>query len=74
MSQTCADARREGYRRAIRDLGLPEVSAIGKLRREAGYELTLRLLAEEPKVDALFAGCDLMAAMVAPVPARTSIA
>jgi DNA-binding LacI/PurR family transcriptional regulator len=57
----CADARREGYRRAIRDLGLPEVSLIGKLRRAAGYELTVRLLAQEPDVDALFVGNDLMA-------------
>ena len=57
----CADARREGYRRAVRDLGLADISAIGKLRREAGYELTRRLLAEEPGVDALFVACDLMA-------------
>ena len=57
----CADARREGYGRAIRDLGLADISATGKLRREAGYELTLRLLAEEPGVDAIFVGCDLMA-------------
>jgi DNA-binding LacI/PurR family transcriptional regulator len=57
----CADARRAGYRRAIRDLGLADVSAIGKLRREAGYELTVRLLTEDPAVDALFVGCDLMA-------------
>jgi DNA-binding LacI/PurR family transcriptional regulator len=57
----CADARREGFRRAIRYLGLADVSAVGKLRREAGYDLTLRLLAEEPGVDALFVGCDLMA-------------
>ncbi|MFF5288786.1 LacI family DNA-binding transcriptional regulator [Paractinoplanes globisporus] len=56
-----AVARRQGYQRAVRDLGLPEISAVGKFRREAGYELTVRLLAEEPAVDALFAGCDLMA-------------
>jgi len=58
----CADARREGHRRAVRDLGLPDISAVGKFRREAGYELTQRLLAEEPGLDAIFAGCDLMAA------------
>jgi DNA-binding LacI/PurR family transcriptional regulator len=57
----CADARREGYRRAIRDLGRPDISAVGKFRREAGYELTLRLLAEQPEVDAIFVGCDVMA-------------
>ena len=58
----CADARRDGFRRAIRDLGLADISAVGKLRREAGYELTVRLLAEEPGVDAFFVGCDPMAA------------
>lgn len=57
----CADARRDGYRRAVRDLGLADISAIGKLRREAGYELTVRLLDENPDVDALFVACDLMA-------------
>lgn len=43
-------------------VGLPDISAVGKFRREAGYELTQRLLAEEPGLDAIFAGCDLMAA------------
>jgi DNA-binding LacI/PurR family transcriptional regulator len=57
----CADSRREGHRRAVRDLGLPDISAVGKFRREEGYELTLRLLAEEPTLDAIFVGCDLMA-------------
>ncbi|WP_433041791.1 LacI family DNA-binding transcriptional regulator [Dactylosporangium sp. CS-033363] len=57
----CADARRAGYGRAIRELGLADISAIGKLRREAGYELALRLLAEQPGIDAFFVGCDLMA-------------
>nr|WP_221374014.1 LacI family DNA-binding transcriptional regulator [Actinoplanes polyasparticus] len=58
---SCAEGRRDGYRRAVRDFGLPEISATGKFRREAGYELTQRLLAEEPGIDAIFAGCDLMA-------------
>ncbi|MEV6301264.1 LacI family DNA-binding transcriptional regulator [Actinoplanes sp. NPDC051861] len=57
----CADARRAGYERAVRDLGLADISAIGKLRREAGYELTVRLLDENPGVDGLFVACDLMA-------------
>jgi DNA-binding LacI/PurR family transcriptional regulator len=56
-----AAARREGHRRAIRDLGLPDISATGKFRRESGYELTLKLLAEEPELDAVFVACDLMA-------------
>jgi DNA-binding LacI/PurR family transcriptional regulator len=58
----CADSRREGHRRAVRDLGIPDIAAAGKFRQEAGYELTLRLLAEEPGVDAIFVGSDLMAA------------
>jgi DNA-binding LacI/PurR family transcriptional regulator len=57
----CADSRRAGYGRAVRDLGLPDISAIGKFRREAAYEMTQRLLAEDPSIDAFFAGCDLMA-------------
>jgi DNA-binding LacI/PurR family transcriptional regulator len=57
-----ADARRDGYRRAVRDLGLPEIGAVGKFRRESGYEVGARLLAQEPELDALFVGCDLMAA------------
>ena len=56
-----AEGRREGYRRAVLDLGLPDISASGKFRRESGYELTQRLLAEEPLLDAVVAGCDLMA-------------
>ena len=58
---SCAEGRREGYRRAVKDLDLPEIAATGKFRREAGYELTQRLLAEHPDLDAIFAGCDLMA-------------
>jgi len=57
----CAEARREGYRRAVRDLGLPDLSRIGKFRREAGYDLTQSLLAEEPGIDAIFAATDAMA-------------
>jgi len=57
----CAEARREGYRRAVRDLGLPDISAIGKFSRETGYDLTQSLLAEEPGIDAIFAATDAMA-------------
>jgi DNA-binding LacI/PurR family transcriptional regulator len=57
-----AIARREGYRRAVLELGLPDISAAGKFQLESGQELTLRLLAEEPGLDALFVACDLMAA------------
>jgi len=58
----CADSRREGFRRAVLDLGLPELSRAGRFRRESGYELTRQLLAAEPELDAIFASCDLMAA------------
>ncbi|AGZ41667.1 LacI family transcriptional regulator [Actinoplanes friuliensis DSM 7358] len=57
----CAEGRRKGHQRAVRDLGIPDVAAAGKFRREAGYELTQRLLAEEPELDAIFVACDLMA-------------
>ncbi|SNY66051.1 DNA-binding transcriptional regulator, LacI/PurR family [Paractinoplanes atraurantiacus] len=57
----CAEGRREGHRRAVLELGLPDISATGKFRREDGYLLTQRLLAEEPEIDAFFVGCDLMA-------------
>ncbi|XVU29517.1 LacI family DNA-binding transcriptional regulator [Actinoplanes sp. CA-054009] len=57
----CAEGRREGHRRAVLELGLPDISASGKFRREDGYLLTQRLLAEDPDVDAIFVGCDLMA-------------
>jgi len=57
----CADGRREGYRRAIRDMGLPEISAGGVFRREVGFAQAQRLLAEEPGLDAFFVACDLMA-------------
>jgi DNA-binding LacI/PurR family transcriptional regulator len=60
-SNPCAAARHDGYRRAVRELGIPDISATGKFRREAGYDLTRRLLAEEPGLDAIFVGCDLMA-------------
>ncbi|MBU2670402.1 LacI family transcriptional regulator [Actinoplanes bogorensis] len=58
---SCAEGRREGWRRAIRDFDLPDISATGKFRREAGYALTQRLLAEHPEIDAIFAACDLLA-------------
>ena len=64
LGNTDADGRREGYRRAVHELGLPEISANGKFRRESGYDLTLRLLDEQPHLDAIFAGCDLMASGV----------
>lgn len=61
LGNTDADGRREGYRRAVHELDLPEISAVGTFRRESGYDLTLRLLEEQTHLDAIFAGCDLMA-------------
>lgn len=58
---SCADDRRAGHRRAVLELGLPDISATGRFRRHSGYELTRRLLAEEPDLDAMFVACDLMA-------------
>jgi DNA-binding LacI/PurR family transcriptional regulator len=54
--------RRAGYEAAMRDLGLPALAAGGPFRRETGYEQTRKLLAEDPSLDAVFVGCDLMAA------------
>jgi DNA-binding LacI/PurR family transcriptional regulator len=58
-----ADARdrRAGYRRAVRDLGLPELSDGGGFHREEGHEAALRLMAAHPEIDAMFVSCDLMA-------------
>jgi DNA-binding LacI/PurR family transcriptional regulator len=58
---SCAEGRRAGHRRAVLELGLPDIAATGKFRREDGYALTQRLLAEEPGIDAIFTACDLMA-------------
>ncbi|AGL18194.1 LacI family DNA-binding transcriptional regulator [Actinoplanes sp. N902-109] len=57
----CAQHRREGYRRGVRDAGLTEIAAQGTFSRESGYEKTRQLLAEHPAMDALFASCDLTA-------------
>ncbi|GID27592.1 LacI family DNA-binding transcriptional regulator [Paractinoplanes brasiliensis] len=58
---SCAEGRREGYRRAVKDFDLPDIAVTGRFGRESGYELTRRLLAENPDFDAIFAGCDLLA-------------
>jgi DNA-binding LacI/PurR family transcriptional regulator len=60
-SSPCAMDRRTGYRAAMRELGLPARSAGGPFRRETGYEQVRHLLAEDPDLDAVFVGCDLMA-------------
>ncbi|MGI5185817.1 LacI family DNA-binding transcriptional regulator [Dactylosporangium sp. CA-152071] len=59
-----ADAvdRRAGYLAAVRDAGLePITGEAGEFNRTSGAEITRRLLAEHPDIDALFVACDLMA-------------
>jgi DNA-binding LacI/PurR family transcriptional regulator len=58
----CAMDRRAGYESAMRDRGLSPLSAGGPFRRETGYEGIRHLLSEDPGLDAVFVGCDLMAA------------
>ncbi|KXK63666.1 hypothetical protein AWW66_01490 [Micromonospora rosaria] len=58
----CAIDRRTGYRRAMRQLGLPDISADGDFLRAGGYQAALRLLDRHPDLDAMFVACDLMAA------------
>jgi len=59
---TCAIDRRAGHRRAVRELGLADLSASGEFRRGDGYRAAAQLLDEHADVDALFVACDLMAA------------
>ncbi|MGI5247150.1 LacI family DNA-binding transcriptional regulator [Dactylosporangium sp. CA-139066] len=59
---TCAIDRREGYRRAVKDLGLEEIGDGGDFLREDGYAAAQRLLARRPDIDAMFVACDLMGA------------
>lgn len=59
---TCAEERRDGYRRAIEGFGLPELSADGGFTREGGHDAARELLERHPGIDAMFVACDLMAA------------
>lgn len=59
---TCATDRRTGFRRAVRNLGLAEVSADGDFRRDGGYQAARRLLDQDPQIDGMFVASDLMAA------------
>ncbi|MEU8263430.1 LacI family DNA-binding transcriptional regulator [Micromonospora sp. NPDC048999] len=58
----CAIDRRTGYLRAVRNLGLTEVSADGGFHREGGNHAAKQLLEQYPDIDAMFIACDLMAA------------
>jgi DNA-binding LacI/PurR family transcriptional regulator len=59
---SCAIDRRLGYLRALEDLGLTAVGADGDFHREGGHVAALRLLEQDPGIDAMFVACDLMAA------------
>jgi DNA-binding LacI/PurR family transcriptional regulator len=56
-----AAGRREGYERAVRDLGLPDLAGAGPFKLETGHTWTARLLADDPAIDAFFVGCDVVA-------------
>jgi DNA-binding LacI/PurR family transcriptional regulator len=58
---TCAASRRAGHLDAIHDVGLRDIAANGDFWRDGGYRAATQLLEREPKLDALFAACDLMA-------------
>ncbi|WP_434742095.1 LacI family DNA-binding transcriptional regulator [Micromonospora sp. SH-82] len=58
----CAIDRHTGYRRAVDNLGLPNIGAHGDFLRAGGHRAALRLLDEHPDIDAIFVACDLMAA------------
>jgi DNA-binding LacI/PurR family transcriptional regulator len=62
VDNPCAIDRRAGYRRAVRRLGLADLSADGGFHREGGYRAALELLDRSPDIDAVFVACDLMAA------------
>ncbi|WP_203843361.1 LacI family DNA-binding transcriptional regulator [Winogradskya humida] len=59
---TCATARRAGYRNAMADLGLPPIEAHGYFMRESGRAAARELLERCPDLDAMVVASDLMAA------------
>lgn len=59
---TCAVQRREGYRAAVEQFGLPNLGADGGFTREGGYAAARTLLEQYPDIDAMFVACDLMGA------------
>ncbi|MFC1418027.1 LacI family DNA-binding transcriptional regulator [Streptacidiphilus cavernicola] len=61
----CAIDRRTGCLRALDDLGLTALAGLtadGDFYREGGHAAALRLLEQDPALDAMFVACDLMAA------------
>jgi DNA-binding LacI/PurR family transcriptional regulator len=61
QTHPCAVGRRRGYLNAMTDTGLTPVWVDGDFRREVGLSAARHLLATRPDIDAIFAGCDLMA-------------
>jgi DNA-binding LacI/PurR family transcriptional regulator len=53
--------RLNGYRAAMTDAGLPEHTAIGDFTRESGVRAMLQLVADDPRLDAVFVASDMMA-------------
>jgi DNA-binding LacI/PurR family transcriptional regulator len=58
----CAIDRKAGYRRAMSELGRPDIGEDGGFLRLGGYQAAQRLLARDPDLDSMFVACDLMAA------------
>ncbi|WTL14320.1 LacI family transcriptional regulator [Kribbella sp. NBC_01505] len=58
----CGIDRRSGYLRAVRELGLTDISLYGDFLREGGYRAARELLERDPGIDGMFVACDLMAA------------
>ena len=53
--------RLTGYQSALAEAGLPEHTAVGDITRESGVRAMRQLLAEDPRLDAVFVASDMMA-------------
>lgn len=53
--------RLTGYQSALAEAGLPEHTAVGDFTRESGVRAMRQLLAEDPRLDAVFVASDMMA-------------
>ncbi|GAA2851294.1 transcriptional regulator [Actinoplanes cyaneus] len=57
----CARERQDGFLRMMAGAGLTVVSAHGDFTRATAYAAAKQLLAREPRLDAIFAACDVSA-------------
>jgi DNA-binding LacI/PurR family transcriptional regulator len=57
----CADERRAGFMRVMAGAARPVTAADGDFTRARAYAATRELLAREPRLDAVFASCDVTA-------------